>query len=194
MAKVPQLEKNFKPAEGSLVIDARDEKTFKAGHYRGAINIQNGGKFETWLGSIIAPGERFYLAAASEQELDELIAKAAKIGYELLIEGAFVLEASTEKLSPVLDLETFREHPDRYTIVDVRNESEVKTGKFFGQSINIPLPQLRDRVQEIPRDKPVVVHCAGGYRSAAGSSIVEAALPDVEVLDMSEAINSFQKS
>jgi glyoxylase-like metal-dependent hydrolase (beta-lactamase superfamily II) len=194
MARVTKLAKNFKPEKDSLIIDARDEKTFKSGHYQGAINIQNGGKFETWLGSIIAPGERFYLVAANEQELDELIAKAAKIGYELLIQGAFVLEAAAEKQSPVIDLVAFRAHPDRYTNVDVRNESEVKAGKFFEQAINIPLPRLRERVQEIPTDKLVVVHCAGGYRSAAGSSIVEAALPEVKVLDLSEAINTFEKA
>jgi hydroxyacylglutathione hydrolase len=34
-----------------------------AGHLKGAINLQDGGKFETWLGSIIEPHEQFYLIA-----------------------------------------------------------------------------------------------------------------------------------
>jgi len=38
----------------------------------------------------------------------------------------------------------------------------------------------------------VLVHCAGGYRSAAGASIVQQALPGVEVLDLGEAVLEFQ--
>jgi rhodanese-related sulfurtransferase len=76
--------------------------------------------------------------------------------------------------------------------VDIRNESEVKDGKFFDEAVNIPLPQLRERVEEIPADKTVVVHCAGGYRSAAGLSILQAALPQTQVLDLSDAVTEFK--
>jgi hydroxyacylglutathione hydrolase len=51
----------------------RSEKVFKKGHLEGAINIQNGGKFETWLGSIVGPDERYYLIAENEEELNDLI-------------------------------------------------------------------------------------------------------------------------
>jgi hydroxyacylglutathione hydrolase len=55
----------------------------------------------------------------------------------------------------------------------------------------IPLPELRERVKEIPADKPVLVHCAGGYRSAAGMSIIQSALPNTPVFDLSEAVSEF---
>ncbi|MDX5423088.1 MAG: MBL fold metallo-hydrolase [Hymenobacteraceae bacterium] len=192
LREVKRLEKNFRPEDGAVIVDARRESVFKKGHYKGAINIQNGGKFETWLGSIVDPKENFYLLADSEKELEELITKAAKIGYELLIKGAFVLEEQPSVSSPEIDVEDFRAHPDQYTVLDIRNASEVRGQGIFEHAINIPLPELRERVQEIPADKPVVVHCAGGYRSAAGSSIVEAALPETKVLDLSEAIKTFQ--
>ncbi|MBX0331877.1 MBL fold metallo-hydrolase [Pontibacter sp. HSC-14F20] len=192
IAGVKKQEKNFKPCKGAVIVDARSEKVFKKGHLEGAINIQNGGKFETWLGSIIGPNERFYLIAETEAELDDLIRKSSKIGYELLIEGAFVQTEAAEETSPELDVAKFKANQDEYTIVDVRNTSEVKGGKYFANAISIPLPELRERAQEIPTDKPVVVHCAAGYRSAAGSSIVEAALPEARVLDLSEAINDFK--
>ena len=189
---VKKLERNYKPGKGALIVDGRGEKVFKKGHLHGAINIQNGGKFETWLGSIVAPDERFYLIAETDAELDELIRKASKIGYELLIEGAFVQTEAAEEKSPEMDVAAFRQHPDNYTIVDVRNHAEVKGGKLFDKAISIPLPELRERAKEIPTDKPIVVHCAAGYRSAAGSSIVEAALPGTEVLDLSDAVNDFK--
>ncbi|GAB3199609.1 glyoxylase-like metal-dependent hydrolase (beta-lactamase superfamily II)/rhodanese-related sulfurtransferase [Pontibacter aydingkolensis] len=190
--KVKRLDNNYKPEGDSIVVDTRDQATFKKGHLKGALNIQEGGKFETWLGSIVGPEEEFYLVAADEQQLNTAIQKAAKIGYELLIKGAFVMDSAADEQSSELDLSSFKQNKDEYTIVDIRNESEVKSGKFFDKAINIPLPELRERADEVPTDKPVVVHCAGGYRSAAGSSILESKLPNVKVLDLSEAINEFK--
>ncbi|WP_276496219.1 MBL fold metallo-hydrolase [Pontibacter litorisediminis] len=187
------LEKNFEPEEGALIVDARPEKLFKKGHLKGAVNIQNGGKFETWLGSIVGPSERYYVVASSKEELQDLFAKAAKIGYELLLKGAFVYDQQGGAKSEAFNRASFEANKEDYTILDIRNTSEVKAGKFFGNSINIPLPELRERVGEVPTEKPVVVHCAGGYRSAAGSSIVETALPGVQVLDMSEAVNELKE-
>ena len=187
------LEKNFKPEKGAVIVDARSEKVFKKGHYQGAINIQNGGKFETWLGSIVGPNESYYLVGESKEQLNELIAKAARIGYELLIKGVFVYDQQDGEMSDTFDRTSFEARKDDFTIVDIRNTSEVKAGRFFENSINIPLPELRERASEIPADKPVVIHCAGGYRSAAGSSIVESALPDVKVLDMSEAVTELKQ-
>ncbi len=177
---------------GAVVIDTRLETAFKQGHVAGAINLQQGGKFETWLGSIVAPTESFYLLAADEATREDLVQKVAKIGYEPLIKGALVGTPDAAATLPVLDVEAFRAHPQAYTIVDIRNPTEHRDEPIFAGSLNIPLPELRERAAEIPTHKPVVVHCAGGYRSAAGSSIVAAALPGTEVLDLSEAVKFFQ--
>jgi rhodanese-related sulfurtransferase len=80
----------------------------------------------------------------------------------------------------------------KYTIVDVRNPAEVREHPIFNNAINIPLYELREKAVTIPTDKPVVIHCAGGYRSAAGSSIVDAVLNGkTAVYDLGEAINAF---
>jgi hydroxyacylglutathione hydrolase len=189
---VKKLPADYTPAEGEIIVDGRPQEQFKKGHFKGAINLQDGAKFETWLGSIVGPQESFILVADTDEQLNELIDKAAKIGYESKIKGAFVPQEAADVTSPELDLAEFKANPDQYTIVDIRNASEVKSQSFFEGALNIPLPELRERVGEIPAEKPVVVHCAGGYRSAAGSSIVEAALPKVKVLDLSEAINDFK--
>ncbi|HAZ26183.1 MAG TPA: MBL fold metallo-hydrolase, partial [Algoriphagus sp.] len=60
------------------------------GHIPGSINIMNGAKFETWLGSIVAPEEHFFLVSDSIAELEDLINKALKIGYEQLIKAAVI--------------------------------------------------------------------------------------------------------
>ena len=94
----------------------------------------------------------------------------------------------TEKL----DLADFKKHPDNYTIVDIRNTSEVEEGKFFENALSCPLNELRDTAKKISTTKPIVVHCAGGYRSAAGSSILQKKLADVTVYDLSDAIKQFK--
>ena len=190
--QVPRLAAGTALEAGAVVIDARPEAEFKKGHVEGAVNIQQGGKFETWLGSIVGPEESFYLIAADEATREDLIQKTAKIGYEPLIKGALVGTPAVEATMPVLDVEAFRENPEQYTIVDIRNPVEHRDEPIFAGSLNIPLPELRERAGEIPTNKPVVVHCAGGYRSAAGSSIVADALAGTEVLDLNEAVKSFQ--
>ncbi|SET53905.1 MBL fold metallo-hydrolase [Hymenobacter actinosclerus] len=190
--QVPRLNADARLTSGVLVVDTRPEAEFKQGHAGGALNIQQGGKFETWLGSIIGPDEPFYLVAADEATLENLISKTAKIGYEGLIAGALVGSPATEATLPKLDVEQFRQHPADYTIVDIRNRVEHRDEPIFEGAISIPLPELRERAHEIPTGKPVVVHCAGGYRSAAGASIVAPVLPGTEVLDLGEAVKSFQ--
>ena len=49
-------------------------------------------------------------------------------------------------------------------IVDVRERLEFENGHIKG-AINIPLSELRERTNEIPKDKPVYLHCRTGQRS-----------------------------
>ena len=72
--------------------------------------------------------------------------------------------------------------------MDVRNWGEINIGKIFSHAIAIPLPELREWGNEIPVHRPIVVHCAAGYRSAAATSIIAAKITSVPVYDMGEAI------
>lgn len=191
-ASVSTVDKSNQFSEdGTLIIDTRAEGKFKAGHAPGAINLMEGEKFETWLGSIVAPGEEFNLVAENEGTLNSLIERTAKIGYEHQIKKAIADNIHGTQTTPILDIEHFKSNPDAYTIVDIRNESEVKNGKIFDSAISVPLHELREKKNEIPRDKPIVVHCAGGYRSAAGASILENG-EQVAVYDLSDNIKDFK--
>lgn len=176
---------------GIPVIDTRPAAQFKAGHLPGAINLQNGGKFETWLGSVINADEQFYLIAADEEALELMIRKTAKIGYEKNILAAILPPADLKATTPTLDLADFNDYPSHYTIVDSRNHTEIEDGRMFKHALAIPLPELRERVNEIPLDKPIVVHCAAGYRSAAAASIVAAQVSQVPVYDLSDEITNY---
>ena len=191
LSKVPKLNNNAHLQDGIMVIDTRPEDDFKKGHIKKSVNIQQNGKFETWLGALLAADEEFYLVAADEQMLADVINKAAKIGYEKNIKGGLLLPDHASYRSPVLNKGDFDMHPENYTIVDVRNWNEINDAAIFDGALSIPLPELRERLNIIPTDKPIVVHCAAGYRSAAASSIVAAFLPGKMVYDLSDAVTAY---
>ena len=174
------------------IIDTRPQEIFKSGHLNNAINLVDDTKFETWLGSIVVPEEKFYLIAENDGALNTFIGRIAKIGYEGQIKLAFTSDYGDTK-SDDFDLAAFKRNPEDYTIIDIRNTSEVRGGLIFDSAINIPLPELRERTGEIPTNKPIVVHCAGGYRSAAGESIIKSSIKDAApVYDLSEAVKTFE--
>jgi rhodanese-related sulfurtransferase len=147
--------------------------------------------FETWLGSIVNPDEPFYLIAENDKELDRFIARIASIGYEKQIAVAIAGNIGNEKME-YFDSEELKKDHQAFTILDIRNPSEVADKKIFPNSVNIPLYELRERIDEIPNDKPIVVHCAAGFRSAAGSSIVHSKFDGIiKVYDLSEAVKTF---
>ncbi len=177
-----------------LIVDVRDEAEFKKGHLPNSINIMARGdadKFETWLGAIVEPKEQFYLAVQSVDKIEAIMDRVVKIGYEKQMKGIITLSENLPESSDELDLSDFRDHPLNYTIVDIRNNSEVAAGKIFEDAIAIPLNELRDRAGEVPTGKPVVVHCAGGYRSSAGASILENKFSNGKIYDLSDAIKEF---
>jgi len=106
---VHRVSSTSKREEGIPVIDGRKAEVFRKGHIPNSINLMDGGKFETWLGSIISPEEQFYLTAGTEAELDILIRKAAKIGYEKLIKAAFVIPDGLVLQSAETDPEAVRD-------------------------------------------------------------------------------------
>jgi hydroxyacylglutathione hydrolase len=180
--------------DDAIVVDVRDGNHFKKGHLPNSINIMarsEGDKYETWLGAIVKPEEPFYLVVASVNDIENILERTAKIGYEKQLKGILTLGNKIDHQSPKFDLTDFKKHPENYTIVDIRNESETANGLLFDKAINIPLNELRENTDPIPAGKPIVVHCAGGYRSSAGSSILENIFKNQSVFDLSEAVNDF---
>ena len=58
-------------------------------------------------------------------------------------------------------------------ILDVRNPDEW-ANSHIPDAILISLPTLHTRLDELPRDRPIVVYCARGNRSAAGAATLDA--------------------
>ncbi len=181
--------------QNSLVIDVRDEADFKMNHLPNSINIMarsEDDKIETWLGTIVKPEENFYVVINSVDDREDVLERIAKIGYEGQVKAVITLTKKSLEKSDTFDFESFNKNKEAYTIIDIRNKSEVSEGKFFESAIPIPLNELRNSKDDIPTDKPIVVHCEGGYRSATGSSIVASMVDKVNVFDLGEKVKKFQ--
>lgn len=181
--------------DGIPVVDIRNHTDYQNAHIPGSINIPDvwNENVETWIGTFFKPGDKFYIVGYDVESILKYLHRVAKIYYEPFVAGVKVItqEDTTEEAEPI-DIEKFRKNPKDFTIIDVRTEQEVETtGPFFEGSINIPLHELFDRIYEIPDNKPIVVHCAGGYRSDVAESIIRSVRPDVQVASLGSYVKEF---
>ncbi|MGJ1364404.1 MBL fold metallo-hydrolase [Sphingobacterium spiritivorum] len=189
LSAIKILPANAALPEEALILDTRPQQYTASSYVKNAVLIPGEGKFETWLGTVILPGEKFYLLAESEDRLQQRLRQIAKIGYEGQVSGALRYDRKQEG-PPQIVVNDVTTHPENYYIIDVRNENEVRKNRIFKHAINIPLPDLRRRIAEIKTDKPIVVHCASGYRSAIGTSLLRKARQDVVIYDFGPAIKN----
>jgi hydroxyacylglutathione hydrolase len=169
----------------ALVIDARHAADYALGHIPGTINIPLNGSFTTWAGWLVPYGSDFYVIVDDKipQSIDTVVRDLAMIGLDQ-VTGYFdagVIEAWTKNggtlgTIPQVTVDDIAESikHNAVTLVDVRNSAEWAGGHIEGAR-HIPLGYLADRLAEIPRDKPIVLQCAGGMRSAIGTSVLSAA-------------------
>lgn len=172
--------------DNALIIDTRPLPDFASGHVHGALHIADAQSFSTWLGSIVSPTEEFYIVVENQESKAAILHKIANIGYEANVLGIYIGQIGSEVIPPFtttdIDLEI-------YTILDVRNPNEVAIKPIFAGSLALPLYELRERLGEIPTEKPILVHCAGGYRSAIATSIL--CSHNKKAYDLSTAIQKY---
>lgn len=169
-------------SRGALVVDTRSAGAYAAGHIPGTINIPLNGSFTTWAGWLVPYTTDFYLIVddAVGTVVETAVRDLAMIGLDR-VGGYFDAEvidawaagerplASTPQVT-AKDLRASLSH-GAVTLLDVRNDGEWKAGHIEGAR-HIPLGRLADRLAEIPTDKPIVVQCAAGARSAIGASVL----------------------
>jgi hydroxyacylglutathione hydrolase len=161
-------------ADGGVVIDTRNPDAFADGHVRGTLNIPLGKSFSTWAGWLVPYDRDSYLIAASQDDAERAASEMAKIGLDR-IAGWFPAELLAGKPERVeqttVSAIAARVQSGAVTVVDVRNASEWAQGHVPG-ALHIPVGLLSERLAEIPRDRPVVVQCQGGTRSAIAASVL----------------------
>jgi rhodanese-related sulfurtransferase/glyoxylase-like metal-dependent hydrolase (beta-lactamase superfamily II) len=164
---------------GAQLLDVRDPSEYAKGHLAGSINIGLGGQYATWAGTILDRAKPIVIIAEPGRE-QEAALRLGRIGFDHVkgyLQGGMEALTSrpdlvwtTERISaPMVADELASADPP--VVVDVRNPREFAI-KHIGGSLNIPLNHLQERLSEIPRDRRIAVHCAGGYRSSIAASIL----------------------
>ncbi|HEX7050892.1 MAG TPA: rhodanese-like domain-containing protein [Longimicrobiales bacterium] len=192
-ARLPDAQLAAVLDEGALVVDIRPADDYAAGHVPGTINIPLNRSFGTWAGWLVPYDRPFYLLIDDVRCTtcaDEAARDLALIGLDRVAGrfGAGALEAwrsaagrplsSTPQTTPA-DLAA-RLADGAVTVLDVRAADEWAAGHIPGSAApagglhHIPLGRLVERLDEIPRDRPLIVHCQSGARSAIATSVLEA--------------------
>jgi hydroxyacylglutathione hydrolase len=185
---------------GAQLVDVRDGVDFEAAHLAGSINIGLQGKYATWCGSLL-DHERPIVVIAEPGHEEEGVMRLGRIGFDnvagYLRGGMGALELTPElvRAIPRITAVALAERlgtADAPQVIDVRAEKEWQAGHIAG-SRNIPLAHLRDRLDEVPSDRPVTVHCEGGYRSAIACSLLAQAGRD-NISDLVGGIKAWSAS
>ncbi|MGZ4739578.1 MAG: MBL fold metallo-hydrolase [Ilumatobacteraceae bacterium] len=166
---------------GVVVIDAREDTAFAAGHLRGSVNVGLGGRFAEYAGEVMAPQTPIVLVTPPGHEAEAKV-RLARIGFDRVL-GALEHPVDTfiahpELIEPLSRLsahalaERMRSVPG-LVLIDVRNPGEVARGTIAGAR-KISLPELLTNLDQLDRTAPTVVFCASGYRSAIASSLLRA--------------------
>jgi hydroxyacylglutathione hydrolase len=170
-------------AVGAQVLDTRDAGEFAAAHLRGSVNIGLGGQFATWAGTVLNREHPIVIIADPGRE-HEAATRLGRIGFDHVVgylAGGMQsladrpdLTSSTERWSAQVASERIAaSRPDAAPlIVDVRAPRE-RQQKHIGGSLGIPLNHLTERFAELPAERPVIVYCAGGYRSSIAASLLQ---------------------
>jgi len=171
-------------AEGAIVLDTRPVMQFAVAHVPGSIHIGLSGQYASWAARILGLDKQIILVGEDADHLRESQMRLARVGIEnvraYLEDGiaGWIAEGYELDSIPQISVQQFAEllqqEKDQIAVLDVREMGEVAAGAIE-DSVRIPLGQLRDRTAELDRDKLLVVHCKGGYRSSIATSILRRA-------------------
>jgi glyoxylase-like metal-dependent hydrolase (beta-lactamase superfamily II)/rhodanese-related sulfurtransferase len=181
---------------GEWVVDLRHRKAYAASHLAGTVSLGLDGPMSTWLGWLIDWGAPITLLAETAEQVADAQRELARIGIDRPAAQAtgnaeqWATDRSELRKLTVADFTALAAAqggntpaglPDPQVILDVRMTNEWKAGRIDG-AVHIPLPDLPQRLDEVPTGT-VWVHCGSGYRATAAASLLANAGRDVVLVD-----------
>jgi glyoxylase-like metal-dependent hydrolase (beta-lactamase superfamily II)/rhodanese-related sulfurtransferase len=167
-------------AVGAQILDTRNSAEFGAAHLAGSINIGLGGQYATWAGTVLDRDHPIVIIADLGRE-NESATRLGRIGFDHIVgylqDGLHSLKsrpdltATTDRISApyAAGLLSSAEPP---LAIDVRAPRE-RDQKYIAESLGIPLNHLVEKLETLPKGRPLLVYCAGGYRSSIAASLLE---------------------
>ena len=183
--------------EGAQVLDTREAGEFAASHLAGSVNVGLGGPFATWAGTVLDRNRPIVIVAEPDAEVEAAL-RLGRIGFDHvagylkdgLVQAALRpgLLVSTERISPEVAQTRLGSAPAP-VLLDVRAPGERQARQIAG-SMALPLNKLIEGAKALDRTQPVIVHCAGGYRSSIAASVLQR-MGFVAVAEMAGGISAW---
>jgi hydroxyacylglutathione hydrolase len=188
-------------AAGALVIDTRPASDYAAAHVPGTLNIPLNRGFTTWAGWLVPSTQEVYLIIEDRDAagVTDAVRALAMIGLERVrgyvgTDAIRAWKTAGRAIGRIIPIDgaslVAQVRTGTVTVVDVRSAAEWETGHIPGAQ-NIPLGYLPDRLTSLPTDRPIVVHCQEGPRSAIAASLLSARSP-LRVINFSDGFHAWQ--
>jgi len=181
---------------GAVVLDTRPAQAFGASHVPGSIHIALSGQFASWAGTLLGLEPDIVIVAEDSDQVAETRLRLARVGIEHVagvLAGGMASWAESKRSVAQTGQITAPELStmlDRVQVVDVRRKTEFDEGHIPG-ALNMPLHKLTEVAGQLDGDRPVAVHCKGGYRSAIGCSLLQRAGLD-QVMDLKGGFDAWR--
>lgn len=170
--------------QGVVMLDTRSAMEFAAAHVPGSVHVALSGQFASWAARVLGLDAKVILVGEDTEQIAQSRVRLARVGMESVVGyledgiAGWVKQGRTLDYIPQISGQECRElrgkEPDRVTILDVREPSEVEQGAIPG-SVRIPLADVAARAATLDKNKLIVTHCKGGYRSSIATSLLRKA-------------------
>jgi len=179
---------------GAVILDTRPSSDFFASHIPGSVHIALSGQYASWAGALIGLDREIILVAEDLERAEESWMRLARVGIEHIagyLEGGIsAWQRSGRAVSQFAQVSAGELHQllarERgIQVVDVRRASEWESGHIaeahpaplnkFAALVTPDSGAVKKLLPDFDTDRPVVVHCQSGYRSAIAASLLERA-------------------
>ena len=164
----------------AIVLDVRNQKDYVKGHIPRSIFIGLDGGFAPWVGTLLKDVKQKILLVVQKGREKEAITRLSRVGFDQTI--GFLKDGfsswiesgkETDSLTSISAEQFEREIRNKDSFIyDVRKISEYETSRI-NSSVNTPLGEINNYLNDFPEDKDFYIHCAGGYRSVIAASILK---------------------
>lgn len=154
---------------GSTLVDVREKDTIRQGYLEGSIAIPNGKGLTNWAGWLLDYSATVTLIADSQDQANQAARDMMTIGLDNIV-GWVTAEESNRPTQHVATVEASAILETDF-VLDVRGLNEWNEA-HIREAHHIPLGYLQSRMDEVPSDRRIVVHCAAGGRSPIAVSLL----------------------
>jgi hydroxyacylglutathione hydrolase len=168
-------------SRGEWIVDLRSREVFASGHLPGSVNFDLNGSFINYLAWMMPWGAPVTLLGSTPEQVAQAQRELVRVGIDQLT-GAAVggpdswladpAQVATLRRLSFVDLAEEDKGQDAPYIIDTRQILEWEAGHVEGAHF-IPFYEIADRLGDVPRDRPVYIHCGSGYRAAAVVSLLQ---------------------